>query len=965
MSSRGRGLRLGLGLALLAWAGLALLDGGYGAFLSPLSFETPGERLWFLLLCALSLLGPAILLGLCQGALGPLLMAMARRLARSSSRARTAPWLGRLLALLCAPAVAAVCAQIFRGPRAQRIPGHDLIAVGLGVVALYALSAAVPALLRLREWVDESGPRRRQRALLIGGALWLLCAMLYAADARVLPRLYPWFHASLLALVLTTAELGALFCALGATGLRRRWLNEEHLALLVTLVAVCAGAWGLLRLDRAQVLRAAAMEHTALAGRVLVARHLVFSGPGPGRGAEGGLSDAVSGADESAGEGGPREALPPGPRLEDSDVFLITVDALRDDRLGERTMPAAAALARGGVRFERAYTQVPHTSFAVATLLTGKPVYALLALGQDAAEHETLPTVLRRARYKTAAFYPPSVFFIEHERLKRLEESSYGFEYVKYEYLDAKRRTDQVIDFLLSERPARAFVWVHYLDPHEPYDVHPGGPGAKPGAKIDGKASDRDRYDGEVRFVDEQIARLLAHLRATRPRALIVLGADHGEEFGEHGGRYHGTTLYEEQVRVPLVFADLAVPSRLPARRAPGPVGLIDVAPTILRLLDIAPSARMRGHDLGPWLGPSPGPAAPPPWPVFGEIGRKKMVVQGADKLICDLSTDTCASYDLARDPGESRNLIDAAPARAGALREQLRRYLSEASRFESAAAPGVTTMAATAAATIAAEDRDALVRGRLGDRGAAAGLSRLILREGLREGADPVLQQEAVALLAQLCLQGEAGEDARAALRRGAAGDARARRWAQVGLAALGQPMDQSGGQSPLGEIIRDEQADPGLRVAAAQALVVNPAAAPDRVALLVAALPVAMALDDPDRARPLIQALGQGRDPRALPALLAQLDNVRSRVDVTRALGALGQRQAVPALSRLLLGDPYVPVRAAAAEALGALGPTPASTSALSRAARREREAPVQEAIQAAQAGRRRPPERPRPPG
>src|SRR5206468_716215 len=111
-------------------------------------------------------------------------------------------------------------------------------------------------------------------------------------------------------------------------------------------------------------------------------------------------------------------ALPPGPVLADADVFLITVDAMRADRLTPRTAPHLSALADRGVRFEHAYAQVPHTSFSLATLLTGKYVYALSALGDDAAAHETLADVFQRDRYKTAAFFPPSVFFIDHDRFR-------------------------------------------------------------------------------------------------------------------------------------------------------------------------------------------------------------------------------------------------------------------------------------------------------------------------------------------------------------------------------------------------------------------------------------------------------------------------------------------------------------------------------------------------------------------
>ena len=360
---------------------------------------------------------------------------------------------------------------------------------------------------------------------------------------------------------------------MAALATRRRFVRllEPRNATLVALVAVAAGAASLAAIGGKRALRTVVLERTMVAAPLVRA-----------------LAPTPPAAHTAVATTAAAVTLPEGPHLGAVDVVLITIDAMRADRLTTRTAPNLTALARSGVVFERAYAQVPHTSFSIATLLTGKYVYALSALGLDAASHQTLAEVLKRERYKTAAFYPPSVFTIDRDRLRAMEESHYGFEYVKYEHLDAARRTDQVIHFLETEKPARAFVWVHYFEPHEPYEAHPGhfdGATRPPSTATTARStSSTPRWRGSS-----------PTLRRTRPHALVIVAADHGEEFGEHGGRYHGTTLYEEQVRVPLAFATLDGAGLTPHRVA-APVGLVDVAPTH----PVAHRHRALGQDARP-----------------------------------------------------------------------------------------------------------------------------------------------------------------------------------------------------------------------------------------------------------------------------------------------------------------------------------------------------------------------------
>jgi arylsulfatase A-like enzyme len=763
-----------------------------------------------------------------------------------------------------APAAVVVSVLAFRGAWARTLPGHRLLSAGLALVFVAGAHATVRLVRAAAAHADD---RRIGWGLVVAGFGGAVAALL--VDLKVLPRLYPFFHVGLGVGAFALAQVG-LFAL---HQLRGRVLPARLVPVFAALAVVVAGA-SVAGFEHARGLRTLALERTATVGRLLrvaQAAHPVRVAPNaPGR--------AVA--------QGPLEVLH-GPHLGPVDVVLITVDAMRADRLTPEVAPTLARLASSGVTFEHAYTQVPHTSFSVATLLTGKHVYSLSALGLDAASHETMAEIMRRERYKTAAFYPPSVFFIDHDRLKGLEQSSYGFEYVKYEYLPAARRTDQVIDYFEREKPERAFVWVHYLEPHEPYERHPE-------TRTD---STMGRYEGEIRHVDGQVARLVEWISAHRNRALVIIAADHGEEFGEHGGHYHGTTLYEEQVHVPLAFALVGTDTGLidPAR-VPEPVGLVDVAPTVLALLGIEPSLRMRGQDLSPLFSKETRArfTAARFAPQFAEIDRKKMIVVAKDKLICDLETESCQLFDVAADPGEQHPRDDA--AKTAQLRARLDAWLNAQTRFE---AGGV--------AALDEPTRKVLERGRLGDRTAARELARLV-----SEGEESV-RVEAARLLASL----PPDPATRAAL-EGARHDVGAQHWVEVDLARLGD----AAAQKTVAGFIAEACAAPGEVPLCARA-----ALALGDPAWLARALERATAAGDGTIDEPLVlklaQTLGASHDPHALDALLPALGPVRTRAGVVDAIAALGDVRAIPTLERWLPADPYIPVRAAIARALVTLGP------------------------------------------
>jgi arylsulfatase A-like enzyme len=820
----------------------------------------------------------------------------------------------RVYTVLMTVPVALVCANLFSGRWARTIPLHDALAVVAGLLLLYGGFRVASLTLTLRDRLRR-GSLAPRTGTLLGLALLATAIVLYVADQRVFPRLYHYFHNALAfaAYVSALLGLGALFAARQASGSRLGRLAEPGIALCLAVAIVAGGATGLALLSGSQGLRFVVATRTAVGQKLVGVAAALNLGPRRGLGQ---IPSAPPAAIPST-IAPPK--LPVGLRTPGADVFLISVDACRADHVGaygypRRTTPAIDEVASSGAVFERTYAQVPHTSFSISTMLTGKYLYSLAELG-DRQRHETLPVILRRYGYKTAGFFPPSVFFIDAQKFTTYEETRFHFEYVKYEYLDAARRVDQVIQFLESEKPARVFAWTHFFEPHEPYDPHPG---------FDFGARALDRYDGEIAYVDSQIGRLLKWIRANRPNAVVIVTADHGEEFGEHGGHYHATTLYDEQIRVPLV---VSAPG-LSARRVPIQAEIIDVPTTILSLLDLPLPARMRGTDLTPWLADLPAePEAAPP--AYAEIEHKKMVVKQNRKLICDLQQGFCELYDLVADPAEKRNLADADKQEVAALRADLDAWIGAHLAYEQ----GPPELEGPQ------RRRKALERGRLGDVGAVPELQRLL------SDGDVAVRREAARLL--LALRAPA---ARQALTHALAdADLEVRRAAQAGAAPL-VPAARAAAKGLLAE----GQAPAEARLWAAIGL----ADAGDATGVPLLARAVATSCQiiadgsnadgrcvgqiDPILARDVVLLLGQLKDRRAVPALLEARGNVRLRKEVVQALGEIGDPRVATSLWRELLVEPRIEVRGEIARALGKLGDRSA-VPALARAFNRETESSV----------------------
>jgi hypothetical protein len=421
---------------------------------------------------------------------------------------------------------------------------------------------------------------------------------------------------------------------------------------------------------------------------------------------------------------------------------------------------------------------------------------------------------------------------------------------------------------------------VHLFGPHEPYEAHPGH---------DFGDRDIDRYDSEIADADQTVGALTELFRSLRPQGAVIVTADHGEEFGDHGGRYHGTTVYEEQVRVPLV---LIVPGLRTARaRITEAVQSIDLLPTVLSALDIPRPPRLRGRDLSHLVvdGRSDGNGF-----ALAETDEQLLLATGALRLICARQIGSCALYDLSDDPLERS---DISPRRADEFRRMRRRLQqlgAEHGRYEQQG--------------LRAEGKgwpSPILRGLSGDADAATDIA------GLLDDADPVIRREAAELLFELRRPATA-EALELAVARD--DDVEVRRWAALALTRLGR-----------GATLTLELAKSGEQRWRRLAALALAETGDGRGAAELVGWWSETAGTDYGRSRQLLDALAKIREKTAVLPLVHRLGDVRLRPHIARTLAMIGDPAAVGPLVLALSTERYQAARAAIAEALVKLGAGP----------------------------------------
>ena len=337
-------------------------------------------------------------------------------------------------------------------------------------------------------------------------------------------------------------------------------------------------------------------------------------------------------------------------------LILLTIDALRyDDHL--KHMPALRAFAQHSIDFRAAYSAGAATYWSIPALLGSKPP-SYIKMGRDQTpvnEERLLTESLRDQGFHTGLFANVTIFFVRGLSQGALTRN---YDTSKYTVHGAKPGAAHLTSGLIRHietwrkgrlRPKRErlFLWGHYYDPHEPYFSVPKFPARD--------SSPKARYESILRSVDQELGRLFKRLEGwgMLRDTMVVITADHGEEFRDHGHRFHGKTLYEEMTHVPLIIYS----PEYQAQSIDEVISHLDVAPTLLDHLGLKGEASFLGESWDQSLRRKrPLRGRPAFFEVLPDSNYHLHMLgvrQGDEKMIYHVNTGALEYFDLDQDPKE------------------------------------------------------------------------------------------------------------------------------------------------------------------------------------------------------------------------------------------------------------------------------------------------------------------------
>jgi len=367
-------------------------------------------------------------------------------------------------------------------------------------------------------------------------------------------------------------------------------------------------------------------------------------------------------------------------------VLLISIDTCRADHLScygypHKTTPNIDAIADEGILFENVVSPIPLTLPAHSSMLTGTiPPYHGVHHNleyQLGPSNLTMAEVLKDNGFTTSAVI--SAFILDSRF-----GLNQGFDFYNDEFEEKidgltieQRRAEEAsrfaCDCLDENKDKRFFLFVHYYDPHWPYE--PPEP----------FRSDYlfNPYAGEIAYTDYYIGQVLEKLKELNlyNSTLIIITSDHGESLGEHGEASHGYFIYQSCIKVPMIFK---VPGGPRGKKVSDVVGLIDIVPTLLRFLGIDVPQQVQGKDISGYSKRNSSPDEDRLVfcesfcateyqcnPLLGVVANRWKYIQ----------TTRPELYDLSNDPEERNDLVEGQSQRARIMKDGLEQILQQTVR--------------------------------------------------------------------------------------------------------------------------------------------------------------------------------------------------------------------------------------------------------------------------------------------
>ncbi len=321
----------------------------------------------------------------------------------------------------------------------------------------------------------------------------------------------------------------------------------------------------------------------------------------------------------------------------DCNLLIFTIDTLRADHISsydyfQKTSPVIDSVAEKGITFTNAFSQIPHTPPSHWSIFTSLYSYKheKFLPGENGTGLTTLSDILKDNGYLTSGFISSWILIGFNDEFDYFNGYGYKDKRRNKRFLSKKavETTEAVLPWLENHSGERFFLWVHYFDPHSPYDppeeydiynytvtsVYSDAKYEQIGLSRTGPIrGDIAKYDGEVRYSDENIGIVLKKLEELGliNNTLVIITADHGECFGEHNFSnfgyeeekpciFHGKTLYDEEIHVPFVIFNPHSPSK--NVKINDLVETVDIMPTVLDILGITNEPEIDGETLVPLI---------------------------------------------------------------------------------------------------------------------------------------------------------------------------------------------------------------------------------------------------------------------------------------------------------------------------------------------------------------------------